>query len=163
MISARHSTCFHSGTYPCEPLYRRTLTPSKMANMSMDVASLVCEEVKPPKISCFMCLTYLSKVYRSGTKPGLLALAGVSVLWNGAVRPWLYRSVTLEFGSTKTLGTARLIKSLLHSADPRSTYRNYVQFLEITMRRLAQVIKIGAVLNQTCVRLSSGWSQCYLT
>lgn len=80
-----------------------------------------------------------------------------------AVRPWLYRSVTLEFGSTKTFGTARLIKSLLHSADPRSTYRNYVQFLEITMRRLAQVIKIGTVFNLTCGRLSSGWSQCYLT
>ena len=133
-MAARPSTCFHSGTFLRESLSSKDSLPSNMANMSMDVASLVCEEVKSPKISCFMRLTNLSKVYRSGTKPDLLALAGVSVLWNGAVRPWLYRSLTLEFGSTKTLGTARLIKSLLHSADQRYTYRNYVQFLEIAMQ-----------------------------
>jgi hypothetical protein len=79
-----------------------------------------------------MYFTNLSKIYRTGAKPDLLTLAEVSVLWNAAVRPWLYRSVTLDFGSTKALGTARLIKSLL-SADQRSTPHNHVRFLEITM------------------------------
>ncbi len=54
-------------------------------------------------------------------------------MWNVAVMPWLYRSLTLDFEDTKSVLTARLLKTLLKTDNLQPAYCRYVQNLNIKM------------------------------
>lgn len=63
----------------------------------------------------------------------LVSAARTSKYWNIAPTPLLYRSLTLDFESSKSVLTSRLLQSLLTTDKERPAYRHYVRNLKITM------------------------------
>lgn len=84
-------------------------------------------------ISNLRSLLTFEQLYQSGTTPDLVSAAQISTLWNVAATPWLYRSLALDFESSKLLLTSRLLKNLLKLDNEQPVYRHYVQSLKIMM------------------------------
>ena len=71
--------------------------------------------------------------------PDLVTAAQISTLWNVAARPWLYRSLALDFKSSESLTTSRLLKNLLKPDNEQPVYRHYVQSLKIKMTSTEEI------------------------
>lgn len=116
------------GIYPSKPSRETGSHPSLTApnhpiessaavvTMNQDIAFMVCAEL-----------------YHSGWGRDLVAAAQTSILWNVAATPWLYRSLSLDFDLSKSLLTARLLKSLQETGNGRPVYRHFLQHLTIKM------------------------------
>ncbi|KAL9075730.1 MAG: hypothetical protein Q9161_001482 [Pseudevernia consocians] len=105
------------GKHPSLTLLGQTIDPpAAVVTINQDIAFLVCAEL-----------------YNSGARPDLVSAAQTSKLWNVAATPWLYRSLTLDFDKSKSILTARLLKSFLKTDNEQPTCRHYVQNLKIKM------------------------------
>ena len=74
---------------------------------------MVCAEVRAHDLNPRKLALTPIQLYHTGLGPDLLSAAQISILWNVAAVPWLYRPPTLDFDNSKSLLAARLLQSLL--------------------------------------------------
>lgn len=123
----------NTGKRPSPTVLNQTIeSPAAVVTMNQDIVFMVCAEVRAHDFHPGSLLT-LRQLYHSGTRPDLVSAAQTSTMWNIAATPWLYRSITLDFDKSKSVLTARLLKSFLKVDNQQPTYRHYVQNLKIKM------------------------------